>query len=145
MRTSLSSLRYLKWIFPSQVKTWICCRPASSPISRIAVILAVSPCSICPLGIVQRFLESWINKISISLPSGVIRKTIPPEVGSRTISWIAGFRWKVPRWILELDDSSNFSGRASGTLRVCLLVGADFRVGVLRFFGLVILIFFLFS
>src|SRR5438132_9888625 len=44
-----------------------------------------------PLGIVQRFLESAISKISITFWSlAERRKTTPPAVGSRTTSLITG-------------------------------------------------------
>lgn len=119
MSTSLLTRRYWKWILPSQVKTRIWNRPDSSPISRMAVCLAFSPGSICPLGMVQRPLESWIKRISISDLSRVVRNTMPPAVGSRTTSWMAGFlkTRAVNRETAFVRSCSLFNGKASGTLR----------------------------
>lgn len=67
----------------------------------------------CPLGMVQRFLASWISKIWI-LPL-CRRKIKPPEVGSRTISLIEGLRpfgvvlwafFKAPRPVARLVPRS---------------------------------------
>lgn len=139
MRTSLSRRRYLKWIFPSQHKTLIWKRPASSPISRIAVCLAVSPGSIWPLGIVQRFFESWMSKISISCLSFERRKTIPPAVGSRTISWMAGFFLKTVSRNLVIGEGLYCFGRASGTFRLLpLRARGGFFLG--RLFGVLFVI-----
>ena len=53
------------------------------------------------------------------------RKTIPPAVGSRTISWMAGFFLKTVSRIFVIGEGLYCFGRASGTFRLlpCLFAG----------------------
>ena len=77
----------------------------------------------------------------MSFSSGVKRKMMPPEVGSRTISLIAGFfRKTVDLSFSKADSLYSSVGIASGIFRVRLAVGSFagvlvFDDGVRLFFG----------
>ena len=66
----------------------------------------------------------------MSLRSRDKRKTIPPAVGSRTISWMTGFFLKTVSLNLSMADGLYCLGSASGTLRLL-----PFRVTVVLFAG----------
>lgn len=70
------------------------------------------------------------------------RKTMPPAVGSRTISWMTGRFLKTVSLSLLKGEGLYCFGRASGTLRLLpLLAGGLFR-GEGGFFGVDMMIFF---